>query len=492
MAETAGGNLPEFTVSELSGAVKRTLEGAFERVRVRGEISQVRRYPSGHVYLTLKDEDACLNGVIWRGVAQRLDVQPVDGAEVICIGRVSANTGRSSYQLIVESIELAGEGALLKMIEERRKRLAAEGLFDESRKRKLPYLPDVIGVVTSPMGAVIRDILHRLAERFPRRVIVWPVAVQGPGAAAQIAAAVRGFNALALDGPVPRPDVIIVARGGGSLEDLMAFNEEVVVRAVAESAIPTISGVGHETDTTLVDFAADLRAPTPTGAAEKVVPVRAELMVRLARDRASLVAGADRALGERRTRLADLGRALGDPRRLAEDLAQRLDAAGERLALGFGNGVARRRSTLAECFARLPHPRQQLALARQRLAGADGRIAGARGATARLIARDREALATLAQRAATCAHARIERPRDRIAALGQLLDSLSYRHVLARGYALALAADGTPLATAEAARAEGAFALRFADGELAVRSDESAPAPKPPRRAKPAPQGSLL
>ncbi len=264
MAETIGDNLPEFTVSELSGAVKKTLEGAFERVRVRGEISRPTVPSSGHCYLRLKDESAVLDAVVWRGTLARLGVRPEEGLEVIATGRLTTYAGKSTYQLIIERMEVAGEGALLKMIEERRKRLAAEGLFDPERKKPIPYLPDIIGVVTSPTGAVIRDILHRLAERFPRRVIVWPVAVQGENAAAQIAEAVRGFNALPVDGPVPRPDVLIIARGGGSLEDLMAFNEEIVVRAVAASRIPTISGVGHETDTTLVDFAADLRELTPT------------------------------------------------------------------------------------------------------------------------------------------------------------------------------------------------------------------------------------
>ena len=270
----AAANLPEHSVSELSEAIKRTLEGRFERVRVRGEISGFKRAASGHLYMALKDENAVLDAVCWRGLAGRLTVAPEDGLEVVATGRITSYPGRSKYQIVIESLELAGEGALLKLLEERRKKLAAEGLFDPERKRPPPFLPTVIGVVTSPTGAVIRDILHRLSDRFPRRVLVWPVLVQGKGAAEQVAAAIEGFNRLEPDGPVPRPDLIIVARGGGSLEDLWAFNEEVVVRAAAGSRIPLISAVGHETDTTLIDHAADLRAPTPTAAAEMAVPVR--------------------------------------------------------------------------------------------------------------------------------------------------------------------------------------------------------------------------
>src|SRR5579871_5912636 len=272
MTETVLGaaraNLPEFTVSELSAAVKRSLEQGFAYVRVRGEVSGFKRHGSGHCYLSLKDSEAVLDAVIWRMTAQRLALKPEDGMEVVCTGRITTFPGRSKYQLVIESVELAGVGALLKLLEDRRKRLAAEGLFDASRKRKLPFLPEVVGVVTSPTGAVIRDILHRLQDRFPRRVLLWPVAVQGEGAAMQVAAAIEGFNRLRPEGAVPRPDLLIVARGGGSLEDLMAFNEEIVVRAAAASAIPLISAVGHETDTTLIDYASDKRAPTPTAAAE--------------------------------------------------------------------------------------------------------------------------------------------------------------------------------------------------------------------------------
>src|SRR5579864_6764288 len=287
-ASPARPNLPEYTVSELSLALKRAIEDGFSHVRVRGEVSGFKRHGSGHCYFALKDADAVLDAVCWRMTAIRLAVKPEDGMEVVCSGRLTTYPSRSKYQLVVDSIELAGVGALLKLLEERRRRLADEGLFAEERKKKPPFLPEVIGIVTSPTGAVIRDILHRLADRIPRRVLLWPVAVQGEGAAAQVAAAIDGFNRIGPRARVPRPDVIIVARGGGSLEDLMAFNEEIVVRAAARSAIPLISAVGHETDTTLIDHAADLRAPTPTAAAEIAVPVRLDLVADLAGKEARL------------------------------------------------------------------------------------------------------------------------------------------------------------------------------------------------------------
>ena len=271
-------NIAEFSVGEISRAVKRTLEGTFDRIRVRGEVSRPNYHGSGHLYFTLKDEEAVIDSVCWKGNVGRLGLTLEEGMEVICTGRISSYPRSSKYQIVIEAVELAGEGALLKLLEDRRKKLAAEGLFDPEAKQALPFLPDIIGVITSPTGAVIRDILHRLGDRFPRRVILWPCPVQGEGAADKIAAAIDGFNACTADGPIPRPDLIIVARGGGSLEDLWAFNEEIVVRAAAASAIPLISAVGHETDTTLIDFAADRRAPTPSAAAEMAVPVRAQLI----------------------------------------------------------------------------------------------------------------------------------------------------------------------------------------------------------------------
>ena len=275
-------NALEWSVSELSGALKRTIEDEFGFVRVRGEISGYRGpSASGHVYFSLKDPNARIDSVIWKGNFARLKTKPQEGLEVIATGKITTFPGKSSYQIIIDALEPAGLGALMALLEERRRKLAAEGLFDEARKQLIPYLPEVIGVITSPTGSVIRDILHRLEDRFPRRVLVWPVRVQGETSGAEVAAAIWGFNGLRPGGPIPRPDVLIVARGGGSLEDLMSFNEEAVVRAAAQSQIPLISAVGHETDWTLIDYAADLRAPTPTAAAEKAVPVRVELLAGL-------------------------------------------------------------------------------------------------------------------------------------------------------------------------------------------------------------------
>ncbi|HJU20069.1 MAG TPA: exodeoxyribonuclease VII large subunit, partial [Stellaceae bacterium] len=346
-------NLPEYSVSELSAALKRSIEENFGHVRVRGEVSGLKRPGSGHCYFALKDAEAVLDAVCWRGTAIRLPVQPEDGMEVVCTGRVSTFPGRSKYQLIVEAIELAGIGALLKLLEERRLRLAAEGLFALERKKRLPFLPAVIGVVTSPSGAVIRDILHRLADRFPRPVLLWPVAVQGEGAAAQIAAAIAGFNRLGPDDAVPRPEIIIVARGGGSLEDLMAFNEEIVVRAAALSAIPLISAVGHETDTTLIDHAADRRAPTPTAAAELAVPVRLDLIATVDSLSGRLSGSLARLLSERRLHLTGLGRGLPDPQDLIGAATQRLDDRAERLRLSARHRLARERDRLIHIAARL-------------------------------------------------------------------------------------------------------------------------------------------
>src|SRR6187551_3614704 len=311
MAEPALNNVVEWTVSELSSALRRTVEDAYGYVRVRGEVSGFKgASPSGHVYFRLKDDKAVLEAVIWKGTFGRMRVRPEEGLDVIVSGKLTTFAGSSKYQIVIDSLEPAGIGALMKLLEDRKKKLAAEGLFDEARKQLLPYLPTVIGVVTSPAGAVIRDILHRLADRFPRRVLVWPVRVQGEGSAEQVAAAIHGFNALAPNGRIPRPDLLIVARGGGSLEDLWSFNEEIVVRAAADSMIPLISAVGHETDVTLIDFAADVRAPTPTAAAEMAVPVRAELMVRVDGCARRALSCWQRAQEARRTELRAAARAL--------------------------------------------------------------------------------------------------------------------------------------------------------------------------------------
>jgi exodeoxyribonuclease VII large subunit len=345
-----GSNAPEMSVSELSGSIRRTLEGAFGRVRVRAEVGRVFRARSGHLYFDLKDDRAVLACVCWKGQIARLSVPPEEGLEVVATGRLTTFGGQSKYQLTVEDVALAGQGALMAMLEKRRVALAAEGLFDEARKRPLPYLPEVIGVVTSPQGAVIRDILHRLRERFPRRVIVWPVAVQGRACAPEVAAAIEGFDALPPGGAVPRPDLLIVARGGGSIEDLWGFNEEAPVRAAAACRIPLISAVGHETDTTLLDFAADRRAPTPTAAAEMAVPVRLELLAAVEALALRQGRAARSTVARRRQRLGDVSRALPRPDLLLAGPAQRLDRAGERLpaALRARLGLARVRLSRLE------------------------------------------------------------------------------------------------------------------------------------------------
>ena len=328
--------IPEYTVSEISFAIKRTMEDAFARVRVRGEIFGCKRADSGHYYLSLKDENANLSAVCWKGVAAGLKVKPEDGLEVVAAGRITTFAGKSSYQLVIEQMEVAGAGALLKLLEERKQKFAAEGLFDPAHKKPIPFLPRVIGVVTSPAGAVIRDIIHRVTDRFPVRIIVWPTLVQGEGAAEQIAAAVNGFNRLPADGPVPRPDLLIVARGGGSLEDLWCFNEEIVIRAVYDSEIPLISAVGHETDTMLIDFVSDLRAPTPTGAAEFAVPVKSELEARLLTLQSRLVSTGGRYLQERRSLLDGLKRGIPNLEQILFENMQKLDDRSERLRIADG------------------------------------------------------------------------------------------------------------------------------------------------------------
>ena len=472
-----GGNLPVFSVSEISQAIKKTLEGTFEHVRVRGEISGFKRAASGHLYMSLKDADAVLDAVCWRGTAGRLGIAPEDGLEVIASGRITSYPGRSKYQIVIEQLELAGEGALLKLLEERKRKLAAEGLFDAERKQELPYLPEVIGVVTSPTGAVIRDILHRLADRFPRRVLLWPVLVQGEGAAEQIAGAIGGFNRLSPGGAVPRPDLLIVARGGGSLEDLWAFNEEVVVRTAAESEIPLISAVGHETDTTLIDFAADRRAPTPSAAAEIAVPVRAELIAQVLDAERRVAAAGARMLEDRRVLVEGLGRGLPDPVRLIEEKSQRLDDRIERLANAAANLFARRRGLVAELAAALPHPRRQLSFATERLDVERGRFLRA----------CREPRALLDAKGA-------------LEALGRVLESLSYQKVLERGFAVVHGPGG--LITRAAQVTPGlALDIEFANQEhaAAVGAGGGATAALKPRKKKPAkpprddePQGSLL
>jgi len=421
--------------------------------------------------------------VCWRGTVGRLKLKPEDGMEVVCTGRITTYPGRSKYQLVVEEMALAGVGALLQLLEERRKKLAAEGLFDAARKRKLPYLPAVIGVITSPTGAVIRDILHRLDDRFPRHVLLWPVAVQGTGAAEQVAAAIQGFNRIAPGSPVPRPDLIIVARGGGSLEDLWAFNEEVVVRAAAASAIPLISAVGHETDTTLIDFASDRRAPTPTAAAEMAVPVRTELVGQTMSFGQRAYRGLQRGLDERRTRVEGLGRGLPDLRRLVEQASQRLDDWSERFARAAADSVRRRQDALA----RLPDLKR--ALGHLAVAKSHAFVAVAarlrKEPLAASIERHRHELDKLARRLAPAAQRILERRDERLEGLVLRLENLSYKRVLARGYALVRDAAGEAVTLAAAAVPGMRVAIEFQDGTAGARIESSASAgvaaPAPPR-----------
>jgi exodeoxyribonuclease VII large subunit len=471
--EPAGRNEPEFTVSEISGAVKRVIEGEFGHVRVRGEVGRVSRPGSGHLYFDLKDDRSVIAAVSWKGQAARLTTRPEEGMEVVAIGRLTTFPGQSKYQMIVDDLRPAGQGALMLMLEKRRQALAAEGLFDEARKKPIPYLPSVIGVVTSPSGAVIRDILHRLRDRFPRQVLIWPVAVQGERCAPDVARAIRGFNALVPGGPVPRPDLIIVARGGGSLEDLWGFNEEIVVRAAAASGIPLISAVGHETDTTLIDFAADRRAPTPTAAAEMAVPVRLDLLAATGDLATRMTRAATRTLALRRQRLADVSRALPRPDRLTEGAAQRLDSLAARLPAALVAGVQRRHVALVRAAAALRPGLLRDAAGRrsQRLADLSARLAAAHAARmraeARMVAQARLDLAGLARRLAAAPVQHHASLRDRLGHLDRLRQTLGYRETLERGYAVVRSGD-TVVTTRAAASATRALRVEFRDGTLDV------------------------
>jgi exodeoxyribonuclease VII large subunit len=487
------GNAPEFTVSEISGAVKRTIESGFSRVRVRGEIGRLSLPRSGHVYLDLKDDRSVLASVIWKGVAGRLTHAPEEGMEVVATGRLTTFPGQSKYQLVIEDLVPAGAGALMAMLERRRVALAEEGLFDEGRKKPLPFLPEVIGVVTSPSGAVIRDILHRLRDRFPRRVVIWPVAVQGAACAPEVARAIRGFNALPEGGAIPRPDVLIVARGGGSLEDLWGFNEEIVVRAAADSVIPLISAVGHETDTTLIDYASDRRAPTPTAAAEMAVPVRLDLLNWVRQQDGYMTRAARQGVANRRQRLGDLSRGLPRPETLLDTARQRLDRAVLQLGPALRHAAQGRRRELERLSARL-EPALERAVARRRLdlgrVAAQLRPSGLRNRTVG----ERDRLAEVARRADRAVADGLVRRRDRLASLVRLHETLGYAATLRRGYAVVHAEGHVATRVAEA---EGAARLEieFADGRLSVTQGEG-PARTAPRR-KPSPdtppdQGSLF
>ncbi len=471
-----GQNAPEFTVSEISGAVKRVLEGEFGRVRVRGEIGRVTRHASGHVYFDLKDERATLGAVAFRFAAQKLRIQPQEGLEVIATGRLTTFAPASKYQLIVDEIAPAGVGALMAMLEARKKALTAEGLFEAARKRPLPYLPEVIGVITSPSGAVIRDILHRLRERFPRRVLLWPVTVQGERCAPEVAAAIRGFNAIRPGGPVPRPDLLIVARGGGSLEDLWGFNEEAVVRAAAASAIPLISAVGHETDTTLIDFAADRRAPTPTAAAEIAVPVRLDLIAAIAGLEHRRRNGIARILSQRLQRLRDLSRGLPRPEALIAERAQRLDGLALRMPLAMVGFTRQRHLALSRGASGRFGP-GLLAVGNEKRRQRLLRYAlGLRPVTMRAaITRLRERLDARAARLARIGDRGTRDARATLAALGRTLETLGPHKVLERGFAIVRDPAGHVLTTAEAA------APRPCPRPRALRR----PRPRPPRAAHP-------
>lgn len=459
--ERQGDNASPLSITEISTLLKRTVEERFGYVRLRGELSGVKRAASGHLYCALKDEKSVLDGVMWRGNTNRIAFAPEDGLEVIATGKLTTYAGRSKYQIVIESLELAGEGALLALLEKTRARLGEEGLFDAARKRALPFLPRTIGVVTSPTGSVIRDILHRLEDRFPSHVIVWPVLVQGQGAAEQVASAVRGFSALAPGGAIARPDVVIVARGGGSIEDLWSFNEEIVVRAIAECTIPVISAVGHETDTTLADYAADRRAPTPTAAAEMAVPVRADLVATLADLGARQQRAVLRPVELGRERLEARVRRLPRPEAILQPQAQRLDDLADRVRRGL---IARAGD------------------GREKLAGVQSRLSPA------MLMRKLDSL-KLQLVGARLTPALVERPMregaDRLQALTRLASQLHPEKPLERGYAIVRSKAGAALTSRDAAAGEAALDLQFKDGTLGVSvgdgtRDSASAAPKPP------------
>lgn len=463
------GNVAEFTVSELSFAIKRSIEEGFAYVRVRGELGRIARPASGHIYLDLKDDKSVLSGIIWRGQAARMKVQPEEGMEVIVTGRLTTYPGQSRYQIIIESLEPAGVGALLAQLEKLKKKLAAEGLFDEACKKKIPFLPRIVGIVTSPTGAVIRDMLHGFNERFPVHVLLWPVRVQGETSGAEVAAAIRGFNGLKQGDPLPRPDVLIVGRGGGSIEDLWGFNEEQVARAAAESEIPLISAVGHETDWTLIDLVSDARAPTPTKAAEWAVPMYSELLARASELARRQQIALQRALEQYRAGLRAAARGLP---RLGDLLAlprQRLDAAAGRLPLALRSNTAGHRNSVERLSGRL-HPRnllQRLHLGRERLG--------------RLDERGRRAL-----------RLSIERRRSLLEAQGKLMASLSHKGVLARGFALVRDASGAMIRHANALKPGNSFEVEFSDGRIMATANGAAHKKSGKGGGKPPGQESLF
>ena len=464
---TFGENIHEYTVSDLSGSVKRIVEREFSRLRVRGEIGRVSRPRSGHVYLDIKDDRAVLAGVIWKTTACNLSVQPEEGMEMVATGRLTTFPGQSRYQIVIEDIKPAGVGALMAMLEKRRIQMEKEGLFAHERKKKLPYLPDVIGVVTSPSGAVIRDILHRLRDRFPRNVLIWPVAVQGEKCSAEVSRAIEGFNKLDRTGQIPRPDLLIVARGGGSVEDLWGFNEEQVVHAAVASDIPLISAVGHETDTTLIDYVADVRAPTPTAAAELAVPVRLDLLTRLGAFEGRLVHALSGRVLARGQRLRDISRALPRPDTLLEAPRQKLDAASTRLPAALSASVKDRRVNLYRSTGALQPGllRRATESEKSRLKGLTSRLRI--GALEHDIEQRGTAVSRLSDRFARAYEQQIKKCEDRVDGLGRLLQSTGHKATLKRGFAL-VRKDGILVTSKAAATSATELEIEFADGRLTI------------------------
>ncbi len=485
-----GQNTPEYTVSEVSGEVKRTLEGTFGRIRVRGEVGRVFKARSGHLYYDVKDDRNVLACTTWKGQISGLSVVPEEGLEVVVTGRLTAFGAQSKYNLNVDEVAVAGQGALMALLEKRKKQLEAEGLFAPERKKPLPYLPEIIGVVTSPSGAVIRDILHRLRDRFPRKVLIWPVAVQGANCAPEVTRAIKGFNDLTPGGALPRPDLIIVARGGGSIEDLWGFNEETVARAAAASDIPLISAVGHETDTTLIDYVSDRRAPTPTAAAELAVPVRIELLAWTGEQGARLSRAATDAVQRRAQRLRDLSRALPRAESLLDTPRQRLDQTADRLPNALIRGVQNRRVKLLDVSAHLrPSTLRNLVDARKdRCRNLASRLS-LRPIQRELTAR-RDMLTRLDERLNAAQTARLDRLRQQLGATDRLRETLSYKATLERGYAVVRSGDAVLTRKSEA-KNHKSLQIEFADGKLNVGSGPAGKTPtKKPSEAPD--QGSLF
>ncbi len=488
---TPGSNTPEFSVAEIAGAVKKLVEGELGWVRIRGEVGRVVLARSGHMYFDLKDDRNVLSCMTWKGQVPGIGVMPEEGMEVVAEGRMTASGFQSKFALNAQHVAVAGEGALMALLEKRKKQLAAEGLFDASRKKPLPYLPEIIGVVTSPQGVVIRDILHRLRDRFPRKVLIWPVAVQGEKCAPEVARAIGGFNALSSGGALPRPDLLIVARGGGSIEDLWGFNEEAVARAAANSDIPLISAVGHETDTTLIDFASDYRAPTPTAAAEKAVPVRLELMAWLDGQEARLTHALTTGITTRGQRLRDIARALPRVEMLLDAPRQRLDTWADRLPAALIRSIQIRRVTLSEKAGSLRPGllRRAVEAERRHLISTVARLN--LDAMQVEIGRNSGALDQLSRRFADAALRQTSTWRDKINTMDRLRETLGYKATLGRGYAV-VRGDGDVVTTTDAASAAKVLEIEFADGRF-----EAGVAPRPPRklpRSKPKPseQGDLF